>query len=386
VSAMRRTLLGGAILALSWTPARPRALQAQTCGPQTKTEWWPGSYKRELRTPLSAADRVVMEPPLKAAEAIARKTAYGTPRGFAVRPYWGYDVPQTRDRLIPYQFAAVVFLACSTLDEHGADIDIVFNPYPAHWTGGGSALRDENGDDLYFQQPRTQTRFGSTATFGEFEKENSLGLFVLFTAGGVSPTVPVSREEYLRATIFELEGKNGEKVKQAVAMTAKTEYQRWIEGAAARKKQNEETVAGIALVDKSTAAKLRADFDKIERENTETLRKNDAKERERLDILKSQVSLPGDKLRAELAAMTPAERAAPAFAGAALVLVPADTPNALAIVRVNPTFYRARSSPFEPRAVLVRLPNPHKEMTAQHQQMFRDFDWAAIKRLVDARP
>jgi hypothetical protein len=386
MSPTTRTVFGASFLVLCcWTPGRAAA-QAQKCGPEDKTEWWPDNHKRELRIPLSAADRAVMEPNLKAAEAIARKTAYGTPRGFAVRPYWGYDNPQNRDRLSPYNFGAVVFLTCSRYDEHGADIIIWFNPDPKEWTEGDIAMRDDNGDGLYLEQPRSATRFGSTATFGEFEKENTRGLFVLFTAGGVSPTLPVSREEYLRAMIFTLEGKNGQKVKEAVAMTTKTEYERWIEGAAARKKAHEEMLEGVARVDKSQVAKLRADLEKAERENTETLRKNDAQDRERLNQMKSQASLPGDRLRAQLAAMTPAERALPAFAGAPLEVVPADTPNAVAVIRANPAFYRARSSPFEPRAVLVRMPNPHKEMTAQHQQMFKDFDWAALKRLLDARP
>lgn len=278
-----------------------------------------------------------------------------------------------------------MFLGCSRYDEHGADIIIWFNPNPKEWTSG-DVMRDENGDGFYLERPRSPTRFGSTATFGEFEKENTEGLFVLFTASGVSPTLPVSREEYLRAMIFTLEGKNGEKVKEALAMTTKTEYQRWIEDAPARKKAHEEMVARVAIVDKSQAAKLRAEIEKTEKENTETLRKNDKQDRERLDLAKSQVSLAGDGVRAQLAAMTPAERALPAFAGEPLGVVPAGTPNALAVVRANPAFYRARSSPFEPRAVLVRMRTPHKEMTAQHQQLFKDLDWAALKRLVDPRP
>lgn len=101
MSRTMRPVFGTLFIALCWALGRVDALHAQTCGPETKTEWWPGDYKRELRTPLSAADRGVMEPPLKAADAIVRNTAYGTPRGFAVKPYWGYDNPQNRDRLSP---------------------------------------------------------------------------------------------------------------------------------------------------------------------------------------------------------------------------------------------------------------------------------------------
>jgi hypothetical protein len=79
--------------------------------------------------------------------------------------------------------------------------------------------------------------------------------------------------------------------------------------------------------------------------------------------------------------MTPAERALPAWLSG-FDLVPAGTPNAVAVVRRNPQFYRARTSPFEVRAILVEIPYPHKENVAQHQQMYREFDWEALKLLL----
>ena len=51
-----------------------------------------------------------------------------------------------------------------------------------------------------------------------------------------------------------------------------------------------------------------------------------------------------DKIRARIAAMTPAERALPAYAeGMAFDVVPQGTPDANAIVRVNPALYRTRT-------------------------------------------
>jgi len=37
------------------------------------------------------------------------------------------------------------------------------------------------------------------------------------------------------------------------------------------------------------------------------------------------------------------------------------TPNATAIVRIDPDFYRARRSSAEVRAILVRIPNAYRE-------------------------
>lgn len=93
----------------------------------------------------------------------------------------------------------------------------------------------------------------------------------------------------------------------------------------------------------------------------------------------------GDKLRAQIAAMSPQERASPAWVFGTQELVPAGTPQAMTVVRANPAFYRARRSPFEPRAVLVRLSVGWNEIMPVYQQMYRELDWAALKQLVNSR-
>ncbi len=91
----------------------------------------------------------------------------------------------------------------------------------------------------------------------------------------------------------------------------------------------------------------------------------------------------GDRFRAQIAALSPEERAAPAFVFGNQELVPAGTPDAMAVVRADPAFYRARGSPFEARAVLVEMPNTEDELKAQHWQLYRELNWAAVKRLVN---
>ena len=53
--------------------------------------------------------------------------------------------------------------------------------------------------------------------FGDLNLDGitSEGAWVLFTRGDESPTLPVSREEWLRLQIFEVEGKPGAKTKSA---------------------------------------------------------------------------------------------------------------------------------------------------------------------------
>ena len=228
--------------------------------------------------------------------------------------------------------------------------------------------------------------FGSTATYGVFGITNAEGLTVVFTSGGESPTVPVTREAYLRAQIFTLEGKNQEKVKDFLEFTSKTQYERWKESAARRQKDIDDIVAGVAQVDPAKAAKTRADLENADRIAGETHRKNEAAERAELERMRSKATAAGDLMRARIAAMTPAERRMPAYVyGDNFDVVPADTPNANAIVRVNPDFYRTRRTPVEARIIMVHIRND-EYIPELHRQMFRELDWAAIKRLLDQTP
>jgi hypothetical protein len=333
-----------------------------------------------------------VEANLRAAEELVRKTNYGKPRGFAVRPAWGYGGPDrgertwgygnpTRNPIRGYGYGTVIYHACARHEEFGSGIDIEFNPDPQSWSEGDRAMLDENGDALYSERPRIEPLFGSTATFGHFDLVNSEGLFLLFTAGGESPTIPVTREEYLRAVIFSLEGKNQEKVKELLEFTSKTQYERWKERAAERKRDIEQMVAGVAQVDPAKAAKARADLENADRVAGETLLKNEPAERAELDRMRANATAAGDKIRARIAAMTPAERALPAYVVDRFDVVPAGTPDANAFVRVNPEFYRTRRTPVEARAILVGIPMD-EYLPAQRRQMIREFDWDALKRLL----
>ena len=144
-----------------------------------------------------------------------------------------------------------------------------------------------------------------------------------------------------------------------------------MEQAPARKKAREDVATLMAASDPAKAAQFRRDAEKGEREQTERLKAAEQQPAGRL----------GDPYRAKIAAMTPAERALPAFVSG-FDFVPAASPLAHAIVRENPAFYRARQSPLEPRAVLVYLPRTYKELEPQRQQMFRELDWTALKQIV----
>jgi len=358
----------------------PWTVFAQCTGEGPGRAWLPRGKSIQM-TPISAADRTILEPIFSAAEAIVRKTSLGVPRGFDVTPFWNGGPPDSRDRLSKYEVVFHASCPSPHMDPDGTGpLILYFNPAlslfsePAH-----AVFFDEHGDGLFLERVRSETRFGATATFGHYAVPNEPPLEVLFTTGGESPTLPVSLEEYLRAKILFYEKTNGETSK---TVTEKSPYEQWVARTAERKKENEEMIATVARTDTSAATKLRADLEKVERETPASLKQFETMTRESGRASVAIFSKNADSLRAQIAALTPAERASSAFV-VGEEFQKAGTPNASAVVRANPAFYRARRSPVEPRAVLVHFGGTYDPIKPQARQMYETLDWAAIKRLVN---
>lgn len=346
------------------------------CGPNDPGGWWPPFIQANWRT-IPTAEKPTIDANMSAAEALVKQTAYGTPRGFAARGirHFGDDPPPGQVRWYSYgTFGAV---RCSKYDEHTADITVIFNPHVMDWSEGDRGHPDENGDLLFSERAHTVAKFGSFSTFGTIHEENTRGFAILFTAGGESPTIPVTREEWLKAQIFTVEGKDGAKIREASTVRRK-QYQEWVDRTEERKKEREQMLANLAAQEPSKVAQIRADMEKADKEAGEFLKKLADEEPENAGRLTEY----GDKLRAEIAAMAPAERASPAWLLGYDFVAPM-TPGANAIVRTNRAFYRARKSPVEVRAILVLMPNRMQdEVREQHLKMYQQFDWAALKRLL----
>jgi hypothetical protein len=386
----RASRLVAAIVTLVLTTSIPATAQAQACGPNdVVTSWWPRLTPNSGSETLTAVERKAVLAQLTAIETMMRKTNYSTPRGFAVTPVFRYHEITSRTEIYPYRFDLQTFKLCDRIDEHSHDLALYINPDPMLWSESDRPQRDERGDGLYTELIRTPTLFGATATFGVFHGGAAdRAIRVLFTTGGQSPTLPVTREEYVRFRIFTVEGKDGQTAKAAAAFASKTSYDRWLEEAPARKKVYEETLAMIVQVAPAQAAKVRADFEKNEQEQAARLKQADAAERAQVAKNVASVTAWGDKYRARIAAMTPQERTAPAFVlgipGEPLpVLVLPGTPNARAIVRKNPAFYRTARSPITPKAILVEMPDTHREYWDQQEQLYKGLDWVAIKKMVE---
>ena len=360
-------------------------VQLTSCGPNDVVPWWPRVILDAGAKTLSAAERRTVETRLAALEALPRKTNYATPRGFAVRPVFSIHEIRTRTELYEYSFHISTFDKCSKYDEHGADLVFQVNPDPISWSMGSQPDIDERGDKIYVERPRREALHGSTATFGGFHEDNTntSAFFLLFTTADEPPVLPLSREEYVRFKIFQHEGKDQARLKALIADLSRTPYERWIAEAPERRKQREELFAVIAASNPAQAAKTRADMEKADQAEGEKLKRADAFEREKQAKDIATMKAVGDTHRAELAAMTPAERASVAYVYNEDDLVPAGTPDAVTFVRRNPAFYRTRTSPLEPRAILVSLPGAYTHNRPQQAELYKQLDWAAIKKIVN---
>ena len=254
---------------------------------------------------------------------------------------------------------------------------------------GADAKRDEEGREIYVQGHRGEPVAGATQVFGELSPTQRSIVDVLFTSGGVLPWKPVTREQYYGALIFDVEGKNGEKMAAFRKGLTTTRYQQWMEGAAQRKKNRDEALKAAAAVQTAEeVAKMRRTLEDTEREVTENLKKSEAQDRERNQEASGR--LVSDKWRAALEAMTPAERNMPALIDATQGwnLVDRDTSRVLwPVLTPDYDFWRARRSPVEARSIQVHIgasltgerPPVHNALW----QTFRKVDWAAIAGLLD---
>jgi hypothetical protein len=362
--------------------------------------------------PITAAERATVAARLAMIDAeIRRADALARPNAFEAKASFGWDGRggqfTGRDHVLSYSY--LVAATAPTFKLNGADafraIRVVVNPYARNLASDQDQpiAEDEDGGEIYLELPPGLPIRGATTAY-EYEKEkqptgpegisasNGGKVAVLFTAGGVSPWLPVSRERYLRALILQVEGKNQETLKQLRDAASQTPYERWMSGAAQRRKERESAMAMIA--DKARAAKSLEALEKTEREVTENLKASETKDRE--FNRRMATNTLGDQFRAQISAMTPAERATTAWMVGGQ-LVSADEPFARRIVTLNPAFYRTRGSPLEPRAILVFMtttgytgeglvggqgwPNIDRAV----HDVYRMVDWGIFARMLDAQ-
>ena len=362
-----------ASLAANLIPLHSAVIQGQLTSPPPQVT--PGWYARtqQLNDP-PRGDRAIMERNLAAAERlITSTTGYARPRGFEGRPHWASSSPAVPGGLRTYSTQVLVYVPAwgSARNPYAT---IFFNPELGQVSDG--AVKNESGEYYYHERPRSPAAYGTKFVYGTFGVPNS-SLLVLFTAHDQDPMLPVSREEYLRALIHQLDAGKSRAVQSA---GSKTSYQAWMDGAEKRKADREK---GLAALGPEAVEKARATLEKNDREYGEVLKKLETQEV--ADRRALTAADPAARLRDQLSAMTPQERASQAWAGGT-ELMPEAAPGALRVVRANPAFNRARTSPAEARSILVILREPPPALAAAQDLLHREFDWQALRALLDTRP
>ncbi len=264
---------------------------------------------------------------------------------------------------------------------------------------GMPPIRDQFGREVYIEAKRgALTPLATQVYEGLTPDPDDLSIvYVLLTSGGELPWKAVTREEFYRATVFDLEGKDGAKLADFRTSLQKTPYQEWVDAAAQRRKEREEVLAMAATMQTpAEVAQLRKMLEDTEREVTERLRASEATDREgNQQALKLSYGFT-DAIHAELETMTAAERSMPALVDMTLPDGPSasgwrltnrDAPTAWRVLSPNYDFFRARRSPVEVRDIMVHISargsGAHPVIHNVLWQTFQKLDWAALNRLLD---
>jgi hypothetical protein len=324
------------------------------------------------------------------------------PQGFEVLPrfYGGAKIMHPDDTqhagdVVEYQYGLMFFAPSYTIALEGLRcIQITINPT---LEGRHTTLRDARGHAIYVELTRGPRVPFATQVYGRIDPSpaDEQAIDVLLTSGGELPWRQVTRDEYYDASILFHEGKRGPGLASVRTALEATPFEQWLLGAAARKREREETLKALAgLRSAAEIAELRRQLEETDRETGENLKKSEADDRaENRKNLEMFVGVR-DSINAERRRLSPAERRMPALidsrdkpAGATgRALADPDDPTTWRVLTPDYGFWRARRSPDEVRAVHVHLQaygtcsNPAVKRALW--QVYQMLDWAALNRLL----
>jgi hypothetical protein len=367
---------------------------AQTRNASTPVEW-PFYYQPNIRYEgMTQAERAAAFATLKHIEQIfLRIPELANPTEFVVRKqYFGGARPiPVPNGLVQYSLG-IHFFGRIGSDRKVASagctcIGVTVNFYP------NVARKDEQGRDLILDEEPGPTIPGAATTVGSMPESGPGGVNVMFTRHGAYPWEPVSREAYLRALFYELEGANGKATAETPNSVEQTPYEQWLSQAPKRQKERDEVARSLAASKtREEIAALIKHMEATERQVTEQLKAGEAGDRQRNAEASRNVSSLGDQYRAEIAAMSPEDRAKPARVEKNGQLLPVDATGGVAVLTPKLSLWRPRRSPVEVHSLSVSIggstgdEKAYEEVLHALRETFRKLDWAALKRIVDTAP
>jgi hypothetical protein len=353
---------------------------------------WPAIYPPDLGEFNTPAERAAAMATMDEIERIMWQIPeLAHPQGFEVmKQVWG-GTRQQRERggLMTYSFRLWFFAPSRKIEPEGP-VCIAVHVNTA-LPGGSRAEFDARGRLFSIEADIGELIPGATIVHQGLRWDTPTadrrGGSITFTSRGISPWIPVTREEYLRQQIYALEGKNGEQEKEFRRSLEKTDYQRWMDGAAERKKILDQSVAALARNQgKAAAEEFRQSQEQTERQIAEQLKAQEDEERTRnKEVLANRY---GDQLRARIAGMTPEELAAPATIGPSGEVAGPNEPPGHRVLTPEPEYWRIRRSAAEVHAItIVFIPTLTcgvPAVRAALEKAYRTAAWAApFKRMVD---
>jgi len=368
-------------------------LAAQRAADQPRPRW-PDNYDPQFSNMTTAEHKAALAVLDEIQRLFEKIPELAHPRGFEIgRQLAGGGPSLSVDErgVLMYSFGLVFYAPskAATFGEGSMCITVAVNKANGSHQGIRDEL-DEANRGHYIEQDIGVPKPGSTIVY-EGLRWDMIGAdrrpgYVIFTTGGKSPWIPITREQRLQAQIFHVGGKNGETEKEIKAALEKTAYEQWMEGAAERSKQREAAIATMTRTQGNAAgADLRTQLEQTERDVTAQLKAGDAEDRaQRKGALANRTI---DDLRAQLAALTPAQRRAPAFAYADGSTAAAGDPQSHRLLTPDPEFWRARKSRVEVHGIQVVMgptffcANP--AIRAALERTYETLDWLALKRIVD---
>jgi hypothetical protein len=329
--------------------------------PVLRPGWLP--LQRNYDKTITGAQRAILEPRLEQIERLLLRTPeISHPVGFEVQPtFEAFTGPN--GELISSAYRLAFFVPSKAENEGCTCLEVFVNPPPEriHPWDQRPTKKDDRGDAVYLEELIGEPRPGATLVYGKLLPTDRSFYVVLLTAGGASPLLQVTREQYLKTLILDLGG------------AQKSPYQQWLDDAPGRKQAREATASLLP-------ANERAAF----------LRQQEDSEREVTAQFKAAAGGPqaADPVRSRLASLTPAERDAPVWVaepwGYGQFLAP-KSPNAFHAVRRNPAFYVPMRSPTEARGIEVRFSTSEAPLVQRAvSEAARIVDWSALAALLDS--
>ena len=381
-----RMSTGGLVAALLLAPCAPAAPQQSSAAPHNWRAVYPPNLG-DLPTPAERATAMAILAEIE--DILARVPSLAQPKGFEVwKQVYGGTFPLGEKGPLTYRLFLWFFVPSKAVEPEGPKcIGVNVNS-----TAGLDLDAPEEHQKGFFIEPEIggEKKPGVTIIHEglrwDTPTEDRRGGSITITAGGAFPWLQVTREQYLQRQIYWEEGKNGQTEAEIKSSLAKTSYQRWMEGAAERKKTRE---AAIATADRTQGAaaaeELRKTLEATEREVTENMKAEEPEERKRNED--ALANRHGDVLRAQLAAMTPAERASPAVALFSGQMVAADDPLGHRVLTPDPEFFRVRRSRAEAHSITLgfspTLACADPAVRAALWEAYQTIDWSALRAIVD---